>query len=286
MISRESRTLLERYTLAARVFTATSGDRLAKEAGQSVEFQDFRPYQPGDELRYVDWKVYGRTGRLYTRLYQAERTTAVHVLLDTSRSMVLGHKAGYARIVAQLLCYAAQLDSLSQIHLFGGQRSAQARGRAQLPISWSFIENAPEVNQTPSAGLKEFALHLPPRAGTGLVLVISDLFDETPLRQGLAALKVRGLDASFLQLVAERDLEPEEGQLELTDSETGDKLQVGPAEVRAYRQAVQRFIERTRATILQAGFRYSLLKTTGEDPATLEKDAFAALVKSGVLIKR
>ncbi len=81
----------------------TSGERLATEPGQSVEFHDFRPYQSGDELRYVDWRVYARTGRLYTRLHRAERAIHVHVVLDTSRSMQMGAKEDFARSLANLI---------------------------------------------------------------------------------------------------------------------------------------------------------------------------------------
>ena len=73
MLTARSRALLDRYSLASRALSAVSGERASREPGQGVEFHDFRPYQPGDELRYVDWRVYARTGRLYTRLHQAER---------------------------------------------------------------------------------------------------------------------------------------------------------------------------------------------------------------------
>lgn len=288
MISARSRALLDRYALASRALSRRSGERIATEAGQSVEFHDFRPYQRGDELRYVDWKVYARTGRLYTRLYQAERTISVHLVLDTSPSMALGDKLRYGRLLAQLLSYVAQRDAVCQIHLFDGRASPLAWGRAAVPIAWSFIEEAAAVGgeQAPVAALKRFALKTRFAAGAGLAIIISDLFDETPLRSALTAIKARGLDASFLHLVAASDLEPIEGQLELVDVETGDKLLVGPEEVRAYRQAVQRFLTRTRSAVLRAGFRYTLLRVAGEDEAGLERAAFAALLKAGILIRR
>ena len=287
MISPRSRALLERYTLASRALSRSSGERLASEAGQSVEFHDFRPYGPGDELRYVDWKVYGRTGRLYTRLYQAERNIAVHILLDTSPSMALGNKLPYARVVAQLLSYAAQ-GSAAQIHLFGGQASQPFAGKRQVPAAWAYIDDAPEAagEPSPSTAIKNFALRSRFEAGTGLALVISDLFDEEPLQKSLVALRARKLDASFLQLMSAGDLEPGEGRLEVVDAESGGRLTVGPDEVRAYRQAVAGFVERTRKTVLQAGFRYTLLKVGDEDQEVLERSAFAALIKAGILIRR
>ena len=289
MISSRSRALLDRYALASKALSQETGERLATEAGQSVEFHDFRPYLAGDELRYVDWKVYARTGRLYTRLYQAERTIAVHIVLDTSPSMQLSRKAEYARSLAQLLSYVAQKDARSQVHLFDGSTSAPGIGRAKIPAVWRFIDDAPTLagaDPRPYGALKDFALNTRFAAGSALVLVISDLLDDASLKPALAALRARGLDAGFLHVMSEADLNPVEGQLELFDVETGDKLQVGPEEVRAYRVAVRRFVERTRGTILQAGFRHLLQRVPADDAADLELHAFAALVRVGILQKR
>ena len=289
MISNQSRALLDRFALASKALSRESGERLATESGQSVEFHDFRAYQPGDELRYVDWRVYARTGRLYTRLYQAERNIDLHVVLDSSASMGLGHKARYARLLAQLLSYVAQRDARSQVHLFDGRHSRPAHGRGGIGETWEFIEAAPVLEgpaHAPVETLKRFALNMPLHQGAALVLVISDLFDEAPLQPALAALRARGLDASFLQVMAEEDLVPEEGQLEIHDVESGERLFVGPDEVHAYREAAQAFVIRTRSTIVQAGFRHTLLRVADEEAALLERTAFGALVREGVLIRR
>ena len=286
MITTRTRALLDRYALASRSLSRLSGERLATESGQSVEFHDFRPYQAGDELRYVDWRVYARTGRLYTRLYQAERNIALHIVLDTTPSMSLGHKARYARLTAQLLSYVAQRDSVAQVHLFDAQQSRPVQGREHVRDAWSFIEDAPVTAAYPGEALRAFALNTRFAAGAGLALIISDLFDENSLQPALVALRARGLDASFLHLMAREDLEPDPGQLELIDLENGDKLRVGPDEVQAYRRTVHTFIERTRGAILRAGFRHTLLRVADESDEILEKRAFAALIKAGILIKR
>lgn len=289
MISERSRAMLDKYALASRALSRQSGERIATEAGQSVEFHDFRPYQPGDELRYVDWRVYGRTGKLFTRLFQAERNIAVYILLDTSPSMALGGKADYSRTLAELLAYAAHRDAVSQIHLFDGSHSPLARGRAHVPAAWSFIDAAPVLEgagHTPSSAIQHFALSAGHRSGPGLALIISDLFDANSLQTALAALRYRSFDASFLQVMSAGDLEPESSQLEIVDAESGDRLIVGPAEVRAYREAVGRFVTRTRTTILQAGFRHLLLKVDAQAKPAVEQGAFAALLRAGILVKR
>ena len=287
MISPKMRTILDRYTLASKALSRFSGEKLATEAGQSVEFHDFRPYQKGDELRYVDWKVYARTGKIYTRLYQAERNIALYLLLDTSLSMSIGNKAKLARIVAEIITYVAQKDSMSQVFLFNGDLSPFSRGRKSISETWSFIENAVALNDqvTPVNAIKGFALNSKFRAGAGLALIISDLFDKESLRPALIALKARNLDASFLQILAQEDIHPAEDRLELQDVESADKLRINLNEVQAYKQAVHKFLAKTRSAIMQAGFKHLLLISNEEDDNVLERKAFFELIKANIIIK-
>ena len=290
MLSARSRAILDRYALSSRAVSRQSGERSSREPGQSVEFHDFRPYQPGDELRYVDWRVYARTGRLYTRLYQAERAVKLHLVLDNSASMSIGLKARYARTLVQLLSYVAQRDAPTQVHLLGGGRSRQLQGPAGMRETWRFVEEAPVVSGEEAGALgalKRFALGLPSQRGSGLALVVSDLFEDAPIRPALTALKARGMDIAFLQVVAAEDLEPPGGLLELNELESGGRLPAGPEETKAYREEVQRYLERTRNAVLRAGFRHLLLRSPASGTADeLERDAFAALIRSAVLVKR
>ena len=282
MLKVKSRALLNRYTLASRVLNPASGERLTRKAGQSVEFYDFRPYQAGDELRYVDWKVFGRTGRLYTRLYQAEQNIRVHILLDTSSSMSIGNKVEYAKVLAKLLIYSAKRSVSTHIHLLNGSNRS-AKKAIDIPSIWSFVENAPNLTKFPVEAIRDFALT--DSNSRGLVLIISDFFDETPLQKALVVLKKRGFDASFLQIISQTDLEPKLGQFEVTDIESNKKLLVGPQEIIAYRQTLQTFLKQIHQSILQAGFRHILLKVT-ETKSALEQEALAALIRGRVLVKQ
>ena len=291
MLSARSRALLDRYALSSRALAAVSGERSSRDPGQGVEFLDFRPYQPGDELRYADWRAYARTGRLYTRLYQAERAVRLHLVVDDSSSMGVGGKRAYARTLAQLISYVAQRDAPTQVHRLSGGSSRQAQGRAAMRQTWDFIdEKTGDRGSGPVSGLKTFALGLAPQRGSGLAIVISDLFEDSPLRPALSALKARGLDAAFLHVVAHEDLEPPVGELEVHDVETDERRPAGPDEVEAYRQEVRRFLDLTRETVLRAGFKHLLLVApetwASVSPVDLEKRAFADLLKVGVLVKR
>lgn len=294
MISPAGRRALDRYALASRELSAASGERSAREAGSSVEFHDFRSYQPGDDLRAVDWRAYARSRRVITRLYRAERTIDVHVVLDVSESMALGGKLDYARTLAQMLTYVGQRDALTRVHTTAGGVSPLAQGRAGLGRAWSLLSEAVVVagDAGPVAGVRRFALNLPRVRGAALAVVISDLFDAQAWRAALVALRARGLDAAFVQVLAEEDLHPLEGHFEVLDVEGDARRVVGPDEVRAYRAAVQRFLRRTRATLAQAGFRHALLRVPvvpgGGMPAVaqLERAGLAALRRARLLVPR
>ncbi len=284
MLSAQTRTLLSRYTLAPRVLNALSGERLSREAGQSLEFYDVRPYGVGDELRYVDWKAYARTGKLFTRLFQAERTSALNILLDISPSMMLGGKWAAAQRLAAMLSYISQ-GMRTQVFRFGGAASPRGGQRQQLPDLWRFIEETPEpVSVTPIAALQSFAASAPVAAG--MVVILSDMFDAASLQPALIALRARRLDACFVQLLSEDDLEPERARLDLRDSETGEKLEVGPEEVLLYHEAVRTFLNRTRASVLQAGFRYQFTHASEDDVPGSDAELLAGLYRAGILTRR
>jgi len=283
-LSAKARALLSRYVPAPRVLNAMSGERLVREAGSSLEFFDVRPYGAGDELRYVDWKAYARTGKLFTRLFQAERTSALHVLLDSSPSMTVGDKFAAAQRLAAMLV-TTSLGMRTQVGRFGGALSPRGGSRTQLYELWRFIAETPEpAREAPVAALSAFAAGSARAAG--MVVVLSDLFDEASLQPALVALRARRLDVCFVQLMSAADLEPEGRRLEVRDSETGETLAVGPDEVRGYREAVHGFLGRTRSAVLQAGFRYCLVRVE-EGPLEAQEASFlAALYRAGILVRR
>ncbi len=107
LLSSEFLTQLERLALVSRrAFRGrTRGERKSPRKGMSVEFSDYRQYGVGDDLRYVDWNIYGRLDRLYLKLFVDEEDLCLHLLLDGSGSMSFGagvvaaRNAGAAEIV-------------------------------------------------------------------------------------------------------------------------------------------------------------------------------------------
>ena len=105
---------LERLALASkRTFRGrVKGERKSPHRGSSVEFVDYRPYGVGDDLRYVDWNIYGRLDRLYLKLFVDEKDLCLHLLLDASSSMDVGEptKLRYATRLAAALGFVALVN--------------------------------------------------------------------------------------------------------------------------------------------------------------------------------
>ena len=118
LLSSEFLTQLERLALVSRrAFRGrTRGERKSPHKGMSVEFADYRPYGAGDDLRYVDWNIYGRLDRLYLKLFVDEEDLYLHLLLDGSGSMRFGEpsKLRYAARLAAALGFVG-LASLERV---------------------------------------------------------------------------------------------------------------------------------------------------------------------------
>src|SRR5437660_9277863 len=160
------------------------GDHRSPYRGFSVEFVQHREYVPGDDIRHIDWKGYGRSERYTIKQYEQETNFAGHVLLDASRSMLYGegtaNKLGYAKLLAAALTYLIvhQRDSVS-LNVF------DAGWRARLPASGqpghvqtvlqALASVVPEEKTAIGPLLHDLAQQV---RRQGLVFLISDCFDE------------------------------------------------------------------------------------------------------------
>ena len=163
--------------------------------GFSIEFAEHREYSPGDDLRYVDWKVFGRTDKFYLKQYEAETNLVCNLLLDTSESMAYQSayaplsKLEYAKCVAAALSYLV-LHQQDSIGLATFDREIRALSRAssnpsQLKQVLHLLEEAAGEKKTETGPIfHNLAERFRKR---GIVIVLSDLFDDVPTM--LAGLK-------------------------------------------------------------------------------------------------
>lgn len=208
------------------------GDRLSKRKGRGSEFADYRPYTVGDDLRFLDWNLYGRLNKLFLRLFQEEEDLHVHLLLDVSRSMDFGSptKLRYAKQVAAALGFVGlvNMDRVA-VHAVGAKsliKSPVFRGRASLWRMLKFLDDLEPAAVTGdfSDGLRKFAITA---TGRGVAVVLSDFLDKGGYEDGFRYIASRSLDAYAVQILAKEEIDPDvAGDLKLTDIEDGDEAEV------------------------------------------------------------
>ncbi len=226
MFDREFLHKLEYLDVVARKLLAgrIRADRLSARRGTSVEFEDYRQYAVGDDLRYLDWNIYGRLEEFFLKLYKEEENLRLTVLLDQSESMAFGQpdKYRYSLQVAAAVAYIgmSNLDD-SQVQAYGpdlGETTGRMRGKGKVRHLFSFLESLPHTGETDMRrAFRRFIAKEPRR---GLVVVVSDLYDRDGVLPALRYLKSRRHEIYVIQVVAPQELEPPlRGDLRLVDAE-------------------------------------------------------------------
>jgi uncharacterized protein (DUF58 family) len=256
--------------LARRLYRGEArGAHTSVRRGTSLDFADFRSYQPGDDFRTIDWGIYGRLDRLVVRLYAEEEDLSVHLLLDSSASMSFGSppKIDYARRLAAALGYVG-IGSLDRVGVTTfaagleggpGRSVAPRRGRAQLFHLLEYMSELAPAGRTDIArSLEEYAR----RSRTpGLAIIITDLLDDSlgSYRRGMQALLFHDFEVVLVHVLDREEIGPsEQGALRLTDMETGQTLPlyVDRSLLAAYRQKVSGFFGEVESFCLKSGIEY------------------------------
>ncbi len=224
---------LEQLELVSRkIFLGRmKGERRSKRKGQSVEFADYRNYVIGDDLRHLDWNLFGRLDRLFIRLFMEEEDLHFYLLVDNSLSMGFGAptKLHYARQVAAALGFIGlvNLDRVV-VEAFNDrltQSMPAARGRRSLWRVLDFLQQLePSGPSDLRRALRTFSLKC---SGKGVVVVLSDFMDNGGYEDALRYLVARQLDIYVIQILAQEEIEPElVGDLKLVDVEDDDVAEV------------------------------------------------------------
>lgn len=241
------------------------GTHLSARTGYSLEFTDFRPYQPGDDYRLVDWAAYARLRRLLVRVHKREVEVPLYLVLDASRSMGVGRPAKLdfaARLAAALgfVAYRGQdRFGLVPVRDAPGDGLPPRRGRAQLAALFSALGALEAAGPTDlDAALSAWAARGPE---PGLCVVCSDFLCESGWKEGVAALLAGRHAVVLVQVLSPRDLNPGfRGELELVDAELARRrrLSVSGGVLRAYREALARWNADIRAFAAERGIAYFL----------------------------
>lgn len=196
-----------------------------------MEFREHRGYAPGDDLRRIDWAAYARTGEPVLKLFRAEEDVVARVLCDTSRSMDFGTptKLAVAKKLAAAIGYmvlsrSERAQLLTASDGVTGYR-APFRGRPGLPKLLRELESLEASGTTNLARAVDDVVRRSERPG--MLVVLSDFFDGSPLLTSLKQAAFAGHQIALLQVLAEEEIEPDlEGDLALVDAESGDSIDI------------------------------------------------------------
>ncbi len=228
-----------RYSLSIprTALTGATGTRVGSAPGSSLEFREFRDYQPGDDLRRIDWGAYARSDRLIVRIYHEEVAPHAEILIDTSRSMELAGsaKASTTVTLASLLAVAAANTGCTYRTWVGGDGFQPVPDGSGPPSAWR------QLSFDNDGSLLDAYRSAPPRLrGRSVRIVLSDLLW---LGDPLALLQPLAHDAAGLvivQILAQSDMAPvQRGNATLVDCETGEehKIFIDAATERRYAAA-------------------------------------------------
>lgn len=206
-------------------------ERRTKKTGSGIEFADHREYAPGDDFRYLDWNVYGRTGRLLLRLYEEEEDLSIYVFVDASGSMAFGRpsKFDHARRLAAALAYVG-LANLDRVALVAGSTTVDrqmpaTRGKGRIFKVFEFLRHLQPGGDTSLEGVTR-ALTLQNKR-RGIVIVISDLYDPEGFERGINAIRYQKFEPIVVHVTDAREADPgPRGDVTLYDVETGEPRDV------------------------------------------------------------
>jgi uncharacterized protein (DUF58 family) len=239
--------------------------------GYSAEFSQYRHYRPGDDLKYIDWKLFARTDRLYTKQFRETTNLVCQIALDASASMDYAGAAGvtkftYARLLAGALAHlvSRQGDAIGLVTYADAlkQYLPSRGGQAHLRALLLTLTRTDPSGQTDGAAALGRTIDLLKRRG--LLIVISDLYDEREVvERALRRAAHIGHEVVVFHVLSRDEVElPFRDDVELEDPETGRTvLSNGAAAGRPYREAISAFLERWRTRCATYGIDYVRLFT-------------------------
>jgi len=248
------------------------GAHLSPKRGSSLEFSDYRHYSPGDDFRYIDWGLYGRTDKLYIKLFKEEEDLLTYIFLDASASMAYpaaDRKFESAVAMALSLAYVSLASGdRVMIRLLAGDGERLASGFVYG--RHRIVELARRLNAVKPSGrldlLPALARELVSIKRAGKVFVISDyLMMLNSITTGLGLFGAAAMDVTAVQILGGREISGQgiEGNVELVDAETGEHVRVamGTRSRQQYRETLLRLSREIKTFCFKRGLHYTLYTT-------------------------
>jgi uncharacterized protein (DUF58 family) len=248
--------------------------------GFSVEFSQHRPYNPGDDLRFIDWRVLARSDRYYIKQFEEETNLKAHILLDISNSMAYtssgNSKMEYGKQLAAALSYLLlmQRDAAGLV-MFDEKIRKLIPARSVMSYYQTLIAELEKAESGTETDIADVLHEMAERIGRrGLIIIISDMFDEPErLLSGLRHFRHNGHEVLVFQLLDRQEVDFNfQGDVIFKDMESGDELRTFPWYVKnEYREKMGEFVEQLKTQCLSNRIDYQLMITDEPmDAALLE----------------
>ncbi len=264
----------------------SKGEKRSKRRGTGSEFADYREYSQGDDLRFVDWNVFGRLDRLFLRLFHEEEDLRLSIYLDSSASMSFGtpEKLTYGKKLAASLAYIA-LANMDRVTIEAGRDEGTeilrpTRGKSHVWTLLDFLEKVkPEGGTDLAAGLRSFMLR---NSAPGMKVVISDFLNKAGYETALKWL-MRGTDERIvIHVLSPQEVKPDLlGDLALEDCEDAALTEVSMTAglLRRYDANLKALVGGLREYCRTRGFGYFFAQTT----TPIEQIILTSLRRTGIL---
>jgi uncharacterized protein (DUF58 family) len=268
-----------------RIRGTLKGERRSSALGSSLEFSDYRQYQPGDDLRQIDWNAYARSQKYYIKRFLDEQELNVSILVDCSKSMGIHEdkwfKTKQIAAAFSLICLH-QDDRVSVLPVPETKAPlTYKKGRAYIPTMLSYAQEL--TVETSSKVFFDSIKNQSSRRKSGLTIIISDCLEPvSSISDSLTFLQARKQPVLLLQLLLPTEINPEiKGDLKLIDIENSDEKDVSMSRSvrKQYHNVFSQHCGQLQSFCYQRGIGY-VQCTTNE---SLEEIFFQKLLARGWL---
>jgi len=254
--------------LVARIIVEgfMSGSNKSQSVGAGQEFSQYRSYQPGDDLRQLDWKMFARSERYYIKQSEIETNITVKFMLDASHSMAYAEdglsKFQYAKVMIAALAYLARKQSDTfGLYVVNDQNISTIEPRFETQQFMRFLNQLIEVKSESTWKKGNGLEHIYAHHGKELIIFITDLYDdEQDLQKFITRLKTPRNEVIVFHLVGKKELDlAYEGAFTFEDLETGQRIKVDTRTQQAdYTGMINTWINASRNWMLEKQINYQL----------------------------
>jgi uncharacterized protein (DUF58 family) len=245
-----------------------SGSNRSQSIGVGYEFSQYRSYEPGDDLRLLDWKMYARSERYYVKQSEVETNITVKFILDASRSMDYKEKGisklQYAKVLTAALGYLARKQSDTfGLYVVNDRQISMIEPRFEQQQFMRFLDQLISAKSEGHWGKGKALEALQRHVGKEIIVLFTDLYDENrDIQQFISRLKTSRNEVIVFHVMGNDELELEtEGVFTFEDLESGERRKVDTiAQKKLYTRKVADWIQQSRAWMLEKHIDYQLVR--------------------------